>query len=227
MSSDKLTLRQRVLDQILSAHENGIKLFICGLVHNYSVLRMGEEGPYYGGNPAYEGGQYLAGKRILNESEVTHLVLPDTILLEGFTPEWRYDPSVDQVRQKELLLTQNCYSSPTLHELIPEVDELEILVRGCDVPLADRTSVKKEIGFLSHCSDGRNLFSFCQWLRKRRQLTEYDTDLLEMFLNDRRPRRDLTNPNHYYNFYKFFESIILQASPYLAGKLSWFNPIFS
>ena len=59
--------------EIRKAEQNGTRLFLCGLIHNYSIKSPGGEKDYV---------CIRGGKRILSTSEILHLIRPNVVLIE-------------------------------------------------------------------------------------------------------------------------------------------------
>src|SRR3989344_2996495 len=220
MPIEPSTRKQEILEEIVSAREAGVQLYICTLVHNYSLIRRDRSGrPFYVGNPVWEEGKNLGGKRIVGESELIRRVLPDTILIEGRTPDWRYDPEYHYGVRKAFLAQQNRYSSPNLHEFIKDADELDIEVRGCDIPYEGRDKIKQKVGYTHHVSDGQDFVDFFKFLRRQSSVSTADIALINSFLADGRPRKDLDDPNHYYNYCNYLDHFLSRISRNLNDQL--------
>lgn len=230
MSTIPSDLRKKTLEDIVSARESGVRLFVCGLIHNYSLARVNQEtGKWtYVGNHIWEKGKDLGGKRILSESAVIHAVCPDTILLEGQTPDWEYDPLSQQSERKKYLAHRTLYSSPNLQEIIDDVDKLSIVVRGCDIPYAGREETMKKIGYTKHTEDGKKLVAFFAHLRTRGFLREKDLALIDSFLAHETPRKDLNDPNNYYIFCRYVENFLnqIERNKRLTDSVQWYVPHF-
>lgn len=230
MSATPQAQRKNILEDIVSAREDGVRLFVCGLIHNYSLARIDEESGerIYVGNHIWENGKNLGGKRILSESAVVRAVLPDTILLEGETPTWKYDPQLHQKEREQRLAHRVLYSSPNLQEVIDDVDELGIVVRGCDIPYVGREEILKRTGYTRHTEDGKDLIAFFNHLRKRRSLKEKDITLIDSFLTHETPRKELSDPNNYYAFCRYMENFltVIDGNKPLTNSLQWYVPRF-
>lgn len=220
MPIESSTRKQEILEEIVSAREAGIQLYICTLIHNYSLIRRDRSGrQFYVGNPVWEEGKNLGGKRIVGESELTRRIFPHTILIEGQTPDWRYDPEYPKKVRHDFLAAQDRRSSPNLHEFIKDADELDINVRGCDIPYEGRDEIKKRVGYTRHGTDGQDFVEFFEFLRQQRSVSTADIARIDSFLADSRPRKDLDDPNYYYNYCNYLDYFLSRISRNLKDQL--------
>ncbi len=234
MSSGPPSTREEVLTEILSAKQANIRFFICGLIHNYSLREIDEQTGQlnYLGNPVWEKGKDLSGKRLLEESELTLAVFPDVILLEGEPPEWSYNPKLEQSRREEHLARRHPHSSPNLLEVIAEAEEFNILVKGSDNLSSKygkeyRQKLEKKMGLAEHYSMGKDLIHFLEQLKKKKSLPEEEMAHLDSFLQSERPQKELSDPNHYYLFCAYLEYFLKEAGPCLTVHLQRHLPRFA
>lgn len=75
---------EQVIQGIKTANRNGVNLFICGVIHNYSLETRAEGSIVYRPHPRAKG--YLTGKKIISESQLIRETKPGVILLESYTP---------------------------------------------------------------------------------------------------------------------------------------------
>jgi len=172
----------RIYQEIEAARHQGTNLFLCGLIHNYSIK-----------NP--DGEWYLAirgGKRLLPTSEVIHLIQPNVVLIEGYSPDDTYYKGVRQGFQDQW---RPGYNSPELYELIDDVDKLGIRVRGCDLSRDEKHSFLHKLKFNKYWNLYKRLQEFLQE-RKEQITSDKRLKAAEEFLAKDYSYHDEYNANH-------------------------------
>ncbi len=192
---------ERIVEQIDLAKESGIKVFVCGLTHTYSILRQTtEDGSFYEPHPHPLAEGKLVGKRLLSESDVLGLTKTNVVLLEGHTPDWVYDPSFNLlVKSTDALGEITSFTSPNFWEIVDTVNALGIKVRGMDIPYEGRSDIQDQLGFRDYLDLYRPLVRYCKKKMNRKSVSEEQRLLMEQFLKDDRITKNLYNPNHFYN----------------------------
>ncbi len=206
---------ERIVEQIDLAKESGIKVFVCGLTHTYSILRHSpKEGFFYEPHPHRLAEGKLVGKRIIFENDVLGLTEADVVLLEGHTPDWMYDPSFDHmVTSTDAPGEITSFTSPNFWEIVDTVNDLGIKVRGMDIPYEGRNDIQDQLGFRDYLDLYVPLVKYCKRKVKKKSLSEEQRSVMKRFLKDERIGKDLYNPNHFYNACVHLDSLLERMQP--------------
>tara|TARA_Y100000310_G_scaffold144031_1_gene143357 strand:- start:298 stop:1185 length:888 start_codon:yes stop_codon:yes gene_type:complete len=110
--------RDQTLTQIREARKSHVRLYLCGVYHTI-------------------------GPRSIVPEEVVLEIKPNTILLEGNTPESTYSnckPTGEFI--EELEKPDRYWQSPNLYEIKDSVDSIGCLVQGMDLPREGRDNLQ-------------------------------------------------------------------------------------
>jgi len=216
MDSEQKKNIERVVEQIGLAKQSGIRVFVSGLTHVYSVLRRSlNDGFFYEANPHPYAEGKLVGKRLLSENDVLRLTGVDVVLLEGHTPEWVYDPSVHQrVHSWNAPKGMSSVISPNLWEIVNTVNRRGIKVRGMDIPHEGRKDIQDQLGFRDHLRLYKQMSRYSRKRMRAKDLPENQRSLLERFLNDDRRKNSLYDPNHLYGAFSHFDWLLSNLQPH-------------
>src|SRR3989338_7492634 len=219
--------REFVLEKIAAAQQAGISLYINGLVHNYSILgRDSQYGKYYQPNPEWETGERLTGCRILGEKEMLRLLRPQTVLLEGKTPDWKYVPQ-DSKHDFTPFLSSSLYTSPNLNEIVREVNRQDIVVRGCDISYDDREEIRELLGFPKYYDLAKDFSALLRWMQRAKSLSSQEHLAVRTHLAHDRSAKDLSDPNNFYTICTSIDQTLARLRPGTVAPFAWFLDFFS
>ncbi len=206
---------ERIIEQIDLAKESGIKVFVCGLTHTYSILRHSfENGYFYEPHPHILAEKKLVGKRIISDNDVLSLTEANVVLLEGHTPDWIYEPGLyRQVKSTDAPGEIASFTSPNVWEIVDTVNDRGIKVRGMDIPYEGRNDIQDQLGFRDYLDLYRPLVRYCKRKINRKSVSEEQRLLMKRFLNDERITKDLYNPNHFYNACVYLDWMLEKMQP--------------